>query len=206
MRFDPESDQYREEAVRALRWGTQADRRNREAILKASPDVLARAMNRLSRRGMGIRRTARGVEWQLWRGEGRCDTDAKFRERNSWAVKPSNADRFAKDAADKHEPCPHVTMAWVPMSAVVSVPKMYGSESKAWGPATPGAFIYRGENEVVIDPFEPGDRRDHLWKRGYKPAKAPKSITDPDERSEWKDPARYEPPLPPDPAFVKVSR
>lgn len=156
LKFNPESAQYREEAVRALRWGTQADRRNRDDIQQASPEVLLRAMNRLVRRGMKVRRTSRGVEWLLWRGEGRTNVNAKHQERGSWSIQPKKAARFAADAADRHEPNPHVTAAWVPMSAVLSVPFMYGSESKAWSDtAVPGSFMYRNEAEVIVEPFDP---------------------------------------------------
>lgn len=160
LKFNPEAAQYREEAVRALRWGTQADRRNRDDIQQASPEVLLRAMNRLVRRGMKVRRTSNGIEWLLWRGEGRSDIDAKFKERTSWSIKAARAERFAKDAADRHEENPHVTAAWVPVSAILSIPFMYGSESKVWSDrATPGSFIYRSETEVVVSPFTPSEQK-----------------------------------------------
>lgn len=166
LKFNPEAAQYREEAIRALRWGTQADRRNRDNIQQASPEVLLRAMNRLARRGMKVRRTPTGVEWLLWRGEGRSNVNAKSKERGSWSIRAAKAARFANDAADRYEDNPHVTAAWVPMSAVLSIPLMYGSESKVWSDkATPGSFMYRNEAEVIVEPFTPSEQMHYYLDR-----------------------------------------
>lgn len=158
MRFDPETPALREEAVAALRWGTVADRSNREAVLPMSPVVLERGRNKLLKQGMKVRRGPDGLEWLLYRGEGRCDLSAKFNNRTSWSPYVRSSQRFAREAFQKHESCPHRTAAWVPERAVVSIPFMYGSESKAWGGDKKGKFAYREEREVIADPFTPREQ------------------------------------------------
>lgn len=157
IRFDPEAPTLREEAVAALRWGTQADRENRDAVQRMTPAALERGRSKLMRVGMKIRRGPQGTEWLLYRGEGRCDTTAKFKSRSSWSPYVGSAQRFARVASQKHESCPHRTAAWVPENVVVSIPFMYGNEMKAWGGDQKGRFIYHAEREIVADPFTPSE-------------------------------------------------
>lgn len=167
VRFDSETeggDVSRENYRNLWDWTHESEQPARDEIVPMGDEARQRAINRLIREAQWRKNDKGELEFLLYRTmmepEYRFWTDPSYTgesmARSSWAHRPVRL-------------WTRTVGAWIPESAIISIPKQYGRYAVQWESA-PGKNFYDDEDEIIIDnsmrdkfTIIPHDEAEALW-------------------------------------------